>query len=129
MGCGSSRFCITRGGDTSHLYTRLSLLNRPSDRALTDSCHSSSTPVLKGKDHQKREKVGKEEACIDEESSTEEDSNDRDNDINSFQSPSFSVYCVPSEFDDENSEGDHNPEEFKEDQKMDVQIYKKVVMA
>ncbi|KAE8705069.1 hypothetical protein F3Y22_tig00110430pilonHSYRG00205 [Hibiscus syriacus] len=107
MGCGISKFDIPKEGDASRVYTRLSVVHRSNDRL-------SRT-------------VQREEACIDKESSGEEDLYGGDEGIPYMQSPSFRVYCVPSQLDDGISEGDSTPAEIKEGKKMDAQSYKKKV--
>ncbi|KAE8696151.1 hypothetical protein F3Y22_tig00110676pilonHSYRG00126 [Hibiscus syriacus] len=96
MGCGISKFDNPKGGDASH---------RSDER---DRFHSS-----------------REEACTDKESSNEEDLYDGDDGISYLRSPSFRVYCVPSQLDDGITEGDSTPEEIKDDQKMVAKNFKK----
>ncbi|KAE8718466.1 hypothetical protein F3Y22_tig00110013pilonHSYRG00286 [Hibiscus syriacus] len=111
MGCGISKLHIPKGGDPSQLYTRLTI-----DR--------DATARRDGVDHKKRGNVEKEEACVDEESSSsEEELEDRDDGVDSFmQAPSFRVYCVSSPIDDDKGEG---PDDTKENQNIDVHFYDK----
>ncbi|KAK8556935.1 hypothetical protein V6N13_064922 [Hibiscus sabdariffa] len=121
MGCGISKIDIPKGGDSSQLYTQLAIVHGPNDRSLS----SRHVPTGDGSYHKKRGEVEKAEACIDKESSSEGDFNDRCDGISYMASPSFKVYCVPSQLDDGSSEGDSNPDEIMEDAKMDFGYYNK----
>ncbi|KAL4387147.1 hypothetical protein GQ457_09G008670 [Hibiscus cannabinus] len=120
MGCGISKIDIPKGGDSSQLYSQLAIVHGSNDRSLS----SRHAPTGCGSYHKKRGDVGKEEACIDKESSSEGDFNDRCDGVSYMASPSFKVYCVPSQLDDGSSEGDSNPDEIM-DPKMDLGYYNK----
>ncbi|KAK9030607.1 hypothetical protein V6N11_032029 [Hibiscus sabdariffa] len=122
MGCGISKIDIPKGGDSSQLYSQLAIVHGSNDRSLW----SRHAPTGNGSYHKKRGDVGKEEACIDKESSSEGDFNDRCecDGVSYMASPSFKVYCVPSQLDDGSSEGDSNPDEIM-DPKMDLGYYNK----
>ncbi|MBA0628167.1 hypothetical protein Godav_022934 [Gossypium davidsonii] len=141
MGCGISRFEIIKEGDASQLYTQLSLIHRPNDRAITHSrLVSKKTLPNKREEHAKGEgthnkKVNpkengikqreKEEAFVDKQG-FKDDVYDRNDDISYTRSPSFRVYCIPSQSDDGNNEFDHNLEEIKDDQQVHVENDKKI---
>ncbi|KAG4125153.1 hypothetical protein ERO13_D10G081400v2 [Gossypium hirsutum] len=140
MGCGISRFEIIKEGDASQLYTQLSLVHRPNDRAITHSrLVSKKTLPNKREEHAKGEGIHnkkvnpkekgikqreKEEAFVDKQG-FEDDVCDRNDDISYTRSPSFRVYCIPSQSDDGNNEFDHNLEEIKDDQQVHVENDKK----
>ena len=124
MGCGISKFDIAEGGEASP-YNQLSFVHRRNDRVAADSCLLPK-PLPeggRGEEHAKgdiqhmnikkvnseekggiqRERVEKEEACDKEDS--EEDGDNGDVSISYLRSPSFREYCIPSQSDDEISEG------------------------
>ncbi|XWS32600.1 hypothetical protein CRYUN_Cryun22dG0003700 [Craigia yunnanensis] len=145
MGCGISKFDIAEGGEASP-YNQLSFVHRRNNRAVVDS--SLISKLLpeggRGEEHAKgdiqhmnikkvnsaekggiqMERVQKEEACDKEDS--EDDEDDRDDSMSQHGSPSFRVYCISSQSDDENSEGDSNPGKIKDKQEGEVKNGKKV---
>lgn len=143
MGCGISRFDITKKGDASQFYTRLTLVHRPNDRAIAHTRLVFKKPLpSKGEEHAKGEgirnkKVNPEEkgikqrekevACVDIQG-FEDDVFDRDDDISYTQSPSFRVYCIPSQSDDGDSECDRDLEETKDNQEVHVENDNKVCL-
>ncbi|MBA0724545.1 hypothetical protein Golax_021230 [Gossypium laxum] len=141
MGCGISRFEIIKEGDASQLYTQLSLVHRPNNGAITHS-HLVSKKTLPNKreEHAKGEGIHnrkvnpeekgikqreKEEAFVDKQV-FEDDVYDRNDDMSYTRSPSFRVYCIPSQSDDGNNEFDRNLEEIKDDQQVHVENDKKI---
>ncbi|XWS43969.1 hypothetical protein CRYUN_Cryun15aG0004600 [Craigia yunnanensis] len=144
MGCGISKFDTAKEREASP-YNQLSPFHRRNDCAVVDSSLLSKPLPEDGRGEEyakgdiqhmnikkvnseekggiQRERVEKEEACDKEDS--EEDGDDRDDSISYLRSPSFREYCVPSQSDDENSEGDSNPGKIKDKQQGDVKNDKK----